>query len=94
METDQKIFQNFLPLPENQQLKIFFKNFFFLAQKMRLEISGGPLGVKFGLRGHLGAGKGEKHPLGQNCPKADATIKKYIISHVVLNFSLKSLEYP
>ena len=43
---------------------------------MRLEISGGPLGVKFGLQGHLGVGKGEKTPLGQNCPKADATIKR------------------
>ena len=42
---------------------------------MRLEISGGPLGVKFRIQGHLGVGKGEKHPLGQNCPKADATIK-------------------
>ena len=41
---------------------------------MRLEISGGPLGVKFRIQGHLGVGKGEKHPLGQNCPKADATI--------------------
>ena len=41
---------------------------------MRLEISGGPLGVKFGIQGHLGVGKGEKHPLGQNCPKADATV--------------------
>ena len=47
---------------------------FLLAQKMRLEISGGPLGVKFRIQGHLGVGKGEKHPLGQNCPKADATI--------------------
>ena len=56
---------------------------------MRLEISGGPLGVKFRIQGHLGVGKGEKHPLGQNCPKADATVKvifksdrdlKYIIS--------------
>ena len=44
---------------------------------MRLEISGGPLGVKFGLQGHLGVGKGEKHPLGQNCPKADATINEF-----------------
>ena len=42
---------------------------------MRLEISGGPLGVKFRIQGHLGVGKGEKHPLGQNCPKADATVK-------------------
>ena len=41
---------------------------------MRLEISGGPLGVKFKIQGHLGAGKGEKHALGQNCPKPDATI--------------------
>ena len=41
---------------------------------MRLEISGGPLAVKFRIQGHLGVGKGEKHPLGQNCPKADATI--------------------
>ena len=41
---------------------------------MRLEISGGPLGVKFRIQGHLGVGKGEKHPLGQNCPKADATV--------------------
>ena len=54
--------------------KIFFKNFL-LAQKMRLEISGGPFGVKLRIQGHLGVGKGEKHPLGQNCPKADATIK-------------------
>ena len=43
---------------------------------MRLEISGGPLGVKFRVQGYLGVGKGEKHPLGQNCPKADATIKE------------------
>ena len=48
----------------------FFKNFL-LAQKMRLEISGA---VKFRIQGHLGVGKGEKHPLGQNCPKADATV--------------------
>ena len=41
---------------------------------MRLEISGGPSGVKIRIRGHLGVVKGEKHPLGQNCPKADATI--------------------
>ena len=54
-------------------IKIFFKNFL-LAQKMRLEISGRPLGVKFRIQGHLGVEKGEKHPLGQNCPKADATI--------------------
>ena len=40
---------------------------------MRLEISGGPLGVKLRIQGHLGVGK---HPLGQNCPKADATVKK------------------
>ena len=47
---------------------------FLLAQKMRLEISGGPLGVRFRIQGHLGVGKGEKHPFGENCPKADATI--------------------
>ena len=70
METDQKFFPNFLPLPENQLLKKFFQNFL-VAQKMRLEISG----VKLRIQGHLGVGKGEKHPLGQNCPKADATIK-------------------
>ena len=52
----------------------FFQNLL-LAQKMRLEISGGPLGIKFRIQGKLGVGKGEKHPLGQNCPKADATIK-------------------
>ena len=28
METNQQNFQNFLPLPENQLLKIFFQNFF------------------------------------------------------------------
>ena len=44
---------------------------------MRLEISGGPLGVKFRIQGHLGVGKAEKHPLGQHCPKADATVKKF-----------------
>ena len=44
---------------------------------MRLEISGGPLGVKFRIQGHLGVGKGEKHPLGQNCPKADATVNNW-----------------
>ena len=70
METDQKFFPNFLSLPENQLLKKFFQNFL-VAQKMRLEISG----VKLRIQGHLGVGKGEKHPLGQNCPKADATIK-------------------
>ena len=42
---------------------------------MRLEISGGPLVVKFRIQGHLGVVKSEKHPLGQNCPKADPTIK-------------------
>ena len=52
---------------------------------MRLEISGGPLGVKFGLRGHLGFEKGEKHPLGQNCPKADATDKLFIFIFFNLN---------
>ena len=46
-----------------------------LFQKMRLEILGGPFGIKFRIQGHLWVGKGEKHPLGQNCPKADATIK-------------------
>jgi len=50
---------------------------------MRLEISGGPLGVKFRIQGHLGVGKGEKHPLGQNCPKADATIKLWLKSLLV-----------
>ena len=45
---------------------------------MRLEISGGPLGVKFRIQGHLGVGKGEKHPLGQHCPKADETIKLFL----------------
>ena len=54
--------------------KFFFK-FFWLAQKMRLEILGGPLGVKFRIQGHLGVGKGEKPPFEQHCPKADATIK-------------------
>ena len=44
---------------------------------MRLEISGGPLGVKFRIQGHLGVGKGQKHPFEQNCPKADATIKLF-----------------
>ena len=42
---------------------------------MRLEILGRPLGVKFRIQGHLGVGKGEKPPFGQNCPNADATIK-------------------
>ena len=41
---------------------------------MRLEILGGPLGVRFRIQGHRGVGKGEKHPFGQNCPKTDATI--------------------
>ena len=62
METDQNNFQNFIPFPENQLLNFFFQKFL-LAQKMRLEISGGPLGVKFRIQGHLGVGKGEKHPL-------------------------------
>jgi len=57
--------------------KKILKNFL-LAQKMRLEISEGPLGVKFRIQGHSGVGKGEKHPLGQNCPKADATINLWI----------------
>ena len=48
---------------------------------MRLEISGGPLGVKFRIQGHLGVGKGEKHPLGQNCPKADATVNRRLESY-------------
>ena len=50
---------------------------------MRLEISGGPLGVKFRIQGHLGVGKGEKHPLGQNCPKADATVKLVYLNVIV-----------
>ena len=45
---------------------------------MRLEILGGPLGVKFRIQGHLGVRKGEKPPFGQNCPKADATIKVFL----------------
>ena len=45
---------------------------------MRLEISEGPLGVKFRIQGHLGVGKGEKHPLGHNCPKANATVRPII----------------
>ena len=57
------------------KISFHFRKKFLLAQKMRLEISGGPLGVKFRIQGHLGVGKGEKHPLGQNCPKADAAIK-------------------
>ena len=44
---------------------------------MRLEISGGHLGIKFRIQGQLGVGKGEKHPLGQNCQKADAIIKEF-----------------
>ena len=46
-----------------------------MAQKIRLEISRGLLGLKFRIQGDLGVGKGEKHHLGQNCSKADATIK-------------------
>ena len=41
---------------------------------MRLEILGGPFGIKFIIQGHPGVGKGGKHPFGQNCPEADATI--------------------
>jgi len=37
------------------------------------------LGVKFRIQGHLGVGEAEKHPLGQNCPKADATSKTYFL---------------
>ena len=61
---------------------------------MRLEISGGPLGVKFRIQGHLGVGKGEKHPLGQNCPKADATIKKKIDFLSVLQFKCPTIYQP
>ena len=50
---------------------------------MRLEISGGPLGVKFRIQGHLGVEKGEKHPLGQNCPKADATDNQNIFNFFI-----------
>ena len=42
---------------------------------MRLDISRGLLGLKSRIQGDLGAVKGEKHHLGQNCPKADVTIK-------------------
>ena len=48
----------------------------FKISSSRFEISGGPLGVKFRIQGHLGVGKAEKHPLVQNCPKADATVNK------------------
>ena len=60
-----KKFENFVPIPEK----------FLLVQKLRLEFSRGPLGVKSRIQSHLGVGNGEKHPLGQNCPKADATVK-------------------
>ena len=60
---------------------------------MRLEISGGPLGVKLRIQGHLGVGKGEKHPLGQNCPKVDATIKQVEKSLQFKIFEIIDLTY-
>ena len=42
---------------------------------MRLEISGGPLGVKPAIQAHLGVENIERHTFGQNCPKSDATVK-------------------
>ena len=53
--------------------KIFKK--FLLHQKLRLEISGGPLGVKKSILAHLVVENPEKHTFGQNCPKYDATVK-------------------
>ena len=48
---------------------------FSLHQKLRLEISGGSLGVKPAIQAHLGVENPEKHTFEQNCPKSDATVK-------------------
>ena len=45
-----------------------------LYQKLRLEISGRPLGVKKSTLAHLVAENSEKHTFGQNCPQYDATV--------------------
>ena len=51
------------------------KQIFFIAAKVALEISGGPLGVKPAIQAHLGVENPETHTFGQNCPKYDATVK-------------------
>ena len=55
-------------------LKVFKKILF--HQKLRLQISGGPLGVKPAIQAHLGVEIPEKHTFGQNCQKSDATVKE------------------
>ena len=93
-ETNQKNFQNFLPLPENQLLKFFFKNFL-LAQKMRIEISGGPLGVKFRIQGQLGVGKGEKTLLDKIVQKPTQLLKYSRIDYrlVIIVFGHRSYRW-
>ena len=55
---------------KNPEKKIFEKS----HQKLRLEISGGPLKVKTSISAHLVVENPEKHTFGQNCPKYDATV--------------------
>ena len=43
---------------------------FLVVQKYHSEISGMILGIE----------NGEKHPLGQNCPKKDATVKNNVVT--------------
>ena len=68
--------QYFYPLPVKHPAKKFFKKFL-LHQKLRLEISGGPLRVKTSILAHLVVGNTEKHTFGQNCPKYDATVNYF-----------------
>ena len=64
-------------LPVKHPVKKIFKKFL-LLQKLRLEISWGPLGVKPAIQAHLGVENPEKHTFGQNCPKSDATVLRLL----------------
>ena len=73
MENEQKKLKISSHFRKKIDWKFFIKKFL-LAQKLHLKISGGTLGIKSRIQSHLGVENGEKHPLGQNCPIADATI--------------------
>ena len=61
------------------------KNFkkILLHQKLRLEISGGPLGAKPAIQAHLGVENLEKLTFGQTSPKSDATVKEQHFNHKI-----------
>ena len=65
---------SFFPFPEKHPLKLFFLKIFIGSKDAPWNFRE-TFGVTFKIQGHLGVGNAKKHPLEQNCPKADAAIK-------------------